>query len=281
MNLFTIHNVAASGGSICSQTIAAYTNSLLISEINPLAGVIYKTKYLDNFEGFQPGRVLDKALLSSKKDLSINLRKKYFEYQLQITIEHAKELNKNLLLRDHTHSTYPFKNKNNKLGINQFLNNLDWITDPNLKIKMWQPILTIRHPLDNYLSAKKNKWHVQYCDGSFDDYCKSLLSMQNTFTVNFRSIVLRYEDLCTSVEDFCHKLSSLLGFEQFSMPSIESINSVAITGKSGRKSSDIGLRKRQVHLLDDSLIQEVNNSHNYIQLCKLNGYNPDIDSKSN
>ena len=45
--LLTIHHVAASGGSIVSQVLAAATNSVLISEINPPGSI-------DGYRGLKP-----------------------------------------------------------------------------------------------------------------------------------------------------------------------------------------------------------------------------------
>lgn len=276
MNLFTLHNVAASGGSICSQAISAYTDSLLISEINPIGPLIKRSQPFKQFEGFQPGRVLDKALLASKSDLSLELRSKYFEYQLIISIKHAISLNKNLALREHTHTTYPFKGESNKMGLLDLINSQMNIKELFKEVKIFQPILTVRHPLDNYISARKKNWHKLYCNGSFDNYCSSLTNMQKYFLNQMNAVILRYEDLCASKDGFFSNLSSKLGLYGYSVPSTEVIEMVAVTGKSGRKSSDICLRERQFELLDDNLQREAESSQAFRDLCALNNYNHEI-----
>ena len=104
--LLTVHHVAASGGSIVSQVLAASTNSVLVSEINPF-GTVYR-----GLEPFYDPTSLMWHLVYNSKDLSPTLKLKYFFGQLDISIEHVKSLSKNLLLRDHSHTTFNFLNKN-------------------------------------------------------------------------------------------------------------------------------------------------------------------------
>ena len=104
--LLTVHHVAASGGSIVSQVLAASTNSVLVSEINPLGTV---KRGLKPF--YDPTSLLWHLVYNSK-DLSPALKLKYFFGQLDISIEHVKSLSKNIVLRDHSHTTFNFLNKN-------------------------------------------------------------------------------------------------------------------------------------------------------------------------
>ena len=156
--LLTVHHVAASGGSIVSQVLAASTNSVLISEINPL-GTVYR-----GLEPFYDPTSLLWHLVYNSRDLSPTLKLKYFFGQLEISIEHVKSLSKNLLLRDHSHSTFNFLNKNqtfnNKKVDSFFLESLkyfyskkkDMFDFPRIK-----PILSIRHPLDSFIASRKKK----------------------------------------------------------------------------------------------------------------------------
>ena len=104
--LLTIHHACCTGGSIISQILASATNSILISEINPFQSI--RDKRIQPF--FDPTAILWHLVYNSK-EISHTHKLKYFYCQLDISIEHAKGLQKNLLLRDHTHSTFNFSDK--------------------------------------------------------------------------------------------------------------------------------------------------------------------------
>lgn len=279
-HLFTVHNVAASGGSICSQFIAACTNSLLSSEIHPL-GEVLPERQADqaNLRRFSPGRPLDHVLLDSKHDLSNTLKLKSFGDQLELSIRHAASLGKNLTLREHTHSNFTLGGLQAKNGLLDFLSHQCNGHLMRLVTFKWPPILTVRHPLDNFLSARKKKWHRTYAsDGYFETYCKALLEMQNYFAGKWGAVCLRYEDLCIDQSRFFHDLVTRLECPFLQVPMRERVRSVSITGKSGRRSNEISLRPRQLELVEDDLRRQVTSSVAYVELCKLNGYNSDINA---
>ena len=80
INIYTIHNIAASGGSICSQFFAAASKSILVSEINPRGFLLNPEKKFRQYPagGFMPGNPLTLGLLDSEIDLPIDLRDKTF-----------------------------------------------------------------------------------------------------------------------------------------------------------------------------------------------------------
>jgi len=272
--LLTVHHVAASGGSIVSQVLAASTNSVLASEINPL-GTVYR-----GLEPFYDPTSLLWHLVYNSRDLSPTLKLKYFFGQLEISIEHVKSLSKNLLLRDHSHTTFNFLNKNqtfnNKKVDSFFLESLkyfyskkkDMFDFPRIK-----PILSIRHPLDSFIASRKKNWLFEYCgdDINIDNYCKGLLNFQNYMeNVEFAKVI-RYEDLCINFESSLNEL--FLGFDiNYKIPTLSEVNRIKVTGKSGRKSDDIVLRERLLVDVDDGLKNQIKESVYYKQFCQKNNY---------
>ena len=138
------------------------------------------------------------------------------------------------------------------------------------------PILSIRHPLDNFLSARKHNWLSTYCGihESIDNYCKSLINLQKYMSDIENAKILRYEDFCL---DMKKTLFSLFNKKEkdFNIPTMESINKIKATGESGRKSEKIEFRSRLISEVDDSLINEINKSSYYKIFCNMNNYNPD------
>ena len=253
--LLTVHHVAASGGSIVSQVLAASTNSVLVSEINPL-GTVYR-----GLEPFYDPTSLLWHLVYNSRDLSTTLKLKYFFGQLEISIEHVKSLSKNLLLRDHSHSTFNFLNKNqtfnNKKVDSFFLESLKYFYSKKkdkYNFPRIKPFLSIRHPLDSFIASRKKNWLFEYCgdDLNIDNYCKGLLNFQNYMeNVEFAKVI-RYEDLCMNFESSLNELFLDLNIN-YKIPTLSEVNRIKVTGKSGRKSNDIVLRERVLVDVDDCL----------------------------
>ncbi len=276
--LLTVHHVAASGGSIVSQVLAAATNSVLISEINPLGSI-------HGYRGLKPHydpTSLVWHLVCNSEELSPKLKLRYFFGQLDISIEHVKGLSKNLLLRDHSHTTFNFLNKNLKFNKKKldslFLESINYFyteKSDTFDFPRTKPIISIRHPLDSYVASRKKGWLPVYCGDeiNLDNYCNGLLNFQNYMKNEASAVVLRYEDLCVNFETCLENLFLNLEME-YKIPSLEEINLIKVTGKSGRKSVDIEIRERLISDIDDSLKSQVETSKNYKKYCELNGYDP-------
>lgn len=277
--LLTVHHVAASGGSIVSQVLAASTNSVLVSEINPF-GTLYR-----ELEPFYDPTSLLWHLVYNSKDLSPTLKLKYFFGQLDISIDHVKSLSKNLLLRDHSHTTFNFLNKNqtfnNKKVDSFFLESLKYFYSKKKDIFDFpriKPLLSIRHPLDSFIASRKKNWLFEYCGDvvNIDNYCKGLLNFQNYMeNVEFAKVI-RYEDLCLNFESSLNELFLDLDIN-YKIPTLSEVNCIKVTGKSGRKSNEIVLRERLLVDVDDSLKNQIKESIYYKKFCRKNNYNPNYN----
>ena len=276
--LFTIHHVAGPGGSIVSKVISAATNSILISEINPFASI--RNEKIPPF--YDPTSLLWHLTYNSK-EISNENKLRYFLFQLEISINHAQNLSKNLLIRDHTHSTFNFLQQdiyfNNKKSYSLFMEPLKYFYEKSNSKKKFPraiPILSVRHPLDNFLSARRNNWLGKYCglDKVLDNYCKALVNLQNYMKDIENAEIIRYEDLCIDMENTLTNIFNKI-HAAFKIPSINDINNIKVTGQSGRKSENIELRNRLISQIDQNLIDAINNSFYYKEYCKMNKYNPD------
>ena len=274
--LLTVHHLAASGGSIVSQVLAASTNSVLVSEINPFGTV---KRGLKPF--YDPTSLLWHLVYNSR-DLSPTLKLKYFFGQLDISIEHVKSLSKNILLRDHSHTTFNFLNKNqtfnNKKVYSLFMESLKYFyskKDNKFDFPRVKPILSIRHPLDSFIASRKNDWLFEYCGDeiNIDNYCKGLLGFQNYMeNVEFAKVI-RYEDLCLNFDGSLNELFFNLDIN-YKIPTLSEVNCIKVTGKSGRKSNNIVLRERLLTDVDDSLKNQIKKSNYYDKYCQINNYDP-------
>ena len=272
--LFTIHHASQTGGSIISQALAAATDSILISEINPY-GQIQRGN-----SGYDPTSILWHLTYNSE-EINNTQKLKYFSVQLEIAIDHSKRLSKNLFLRDHTHSTFNFLGEeilfSNKRIDSLFIESVNYFYELKeliINFPKANPILSIRHPIDSYLSARRSNCLEAYCGSSvtIDNYCKGLIRLQNKLKTNESAHILRYEDFCTNHSQSIKTLFEEMKIE-YNIPTIQEINKIKVTGKSGRQSNNIHTRERRMKDIDNSLIHEINTSSNYEEYCIVNNYN--------
>ena len=277
--LFTIHHAASTGGSIISQAIAASTNSVLISEINPYGEIRdYRIKPF-----YDPTSLLWHLSYNSIELNNIN-KLKYFLYQLEIAFDHVEKLKKNILLRDHTHTTFNFLGEKyayfTKDSNSLFLEAINFYYEKfnsKLKPKKNRPILSLRHPLDSFISARNSQWLKAYCGSKIDlnNYCKGLIKLFNYMHLKESAVIVRYEDFCENIEKSLENIFCEIK-TKYKIPTIEEINSIKVTGKSGRISNEIRIPPRNFDLIGTDIIEQINNSKYYFEFCKLNNYNPNL-----
>jgi hypothetical protein len=263
-NLYTLHHIAATGGSIISQAIAKAANCLLLSEINPHATV------LTNNLGFNRTSIVEHVCKASQRDLSRPLKFEYFSSLLSIAIKHSQECSKNLLIRDHSHSSFDWIANTKQSNFLIYLN--DWLDlHPDFNIKS---LLSVRHPIDSFISNQSYGWHTRLSrKGDFDEYCKNLLIFDRYF-VPICVDVIRYEDFCIGWEDVVSGILDSLNIHMLEFASYELLD-IPVTGKSGRKTSTIEPRKRKIEKLSNELIHAAKNSESYHEYCVLHSYNED------
>ena len=285
--LFTIHHASCSGGSIISQSLAAATNSVLISEVNPFERID-----LDNIgtrstnpPSWDPTSILWHLTYNSE-EISSSDKLKFFLTQVDISIHHVKNLSKNLMIRDHTTTTFTFLGQEmwfmDYECQSSLIESLKYLYKAKKELMstfpIAVPILTVRHPLDSYLSARRKNWLEPYCgkDLSLDNYCKALIRLNNYMINNESAYLMRYEDFCQDMEITISNLFNKMNVP-YIIPSLNDIDKIKVTGKSGRSSAEISLRNRNLEYIDNALKDQVENSKQYKEYCRLNNYNPDIN----
>ena len=85
--------------------------------------------------------------------------------------------------------------------------------------------------------------------------------------------VIRYEDICIDLSE-CLKKTFLNLNINYQIPSLDEINLIKVTGKSGRKTENISLRERLIEDVDNELKNQIEASEYYKKYCQLNKYNP-------
>jgi hypothetical protein len=164
-----------------------------------------------------------------------------------------------------------------KLG-SSFLESLRYFYELKSKdfdFTLTKPFISVRHPLDSFISARKKGWLSPYCAGeiNLENYCKGLLKFQKYMEKEKSAKVIRYEDICIDLSG-CLKQTFLDLNIDYKIPSLDEINRIKVTGKSGRKTENISLRKRLIKDKDNELKNQIEISKCYEKYCQLNKYNP-------
>ena len=213
--LRTIHHFSCSGGTVISKVIQSMKNVQLVSEIHP-----HNLKY--RFNPFDPTQLL----LSRNSKQNIELCNHIFLNRIKECKFITDKLNQKLVLRDHTHFDYLIASNaqsiiNTKSLIDVLSNDFKLIS-----------LLTIRNPIDIYLSLERNKWYNHSLSNKFDDFCRRFNLMINTYS-QLGIKIIKYEDFCEKPYEVTKEICEVLNL-QFNKFFMEIFFKVELTGDSGR-----------------------------------------------
>ena len=214
----TIHHFACSGGTVISKCIQAMHRTVVISEIHP-----HHVRY--NFNPFDPVQ-----LLISQTNLRDNkkLKEDIFRVRVQECASIAQQTNVNLVLRDHTYSDY-FRTKNR----DEIVNKSTLIDVISLDFEV-QSLVTIRNPLEAYLSLKNNNGDQSI--SNFSDYCDRQFMMIEHYKIR-KIPIMRYEDFCLDPTEFLKCVCKIFDLE-FNPDFQKNFHRIKMTGDSGRGRSE-------------------------------------------
>ena len=244
----TIHHFACSGGTVISKCIQAMQSTVVISEIHPL-----HVRYA--FNPFDPVQ-----LFVSQTQLATNskLKMDIFKSRIKQCAEISQYTNTSLVLRDHTHSDYFLVKTCDEIKTKSSL--LDAISSTyNVR-----SLVTIRNPLESYLSLKGNKWDLNV--PSFSDYCDRLHMMIKHYkTLDIH--IKRYEDFCSTPSKFLKHTCEILELE-FNPKFQEIFYKIPMTGDSGRgKQSALNtIQQLPAKKIPEELLLEASVSKSFLKI---------------
>ncbi len=246
-----IHHFACSGGTLISQCISAMPNIYLLSEIHPytnlhLGGV--KAKYL-------PSDIISLSKYANIPNFG-QLADQIFISNITKANDHVRQYAGELILRDHTHSDFCVgSTTSNKPALFSLL-------ESHFQIKN---IVTIRNPVDSYLSLVNNNWR-HFTPSSFDEYCKRFIEMTTCYK---ECDIYRYEDFVKEPTVIMQKMCESLDLA-YSNCFIDIFELFKVTGGSGRKSSVISeMPQRKISSV---FLEEVKESTNFKLIAKTFNY---------
>ena len=256
----TVHHAACTGGTLISKAIQAQPNTVVLSEVDP-----YSTIPRDHQNrGFAPSDLILLAR-SGLFDLDPETIGDMFIAALEVLHQSTQERGQHLVLRDHSHS--------------HFFTEIDPDSRPSLLdlvggSKNTLSLLTVRHPIDSWLSLKGNQWR------HFEPYTLEEYSRRYALFLDcYRGCeVIKYEDFVAAPDLAMERICGTLQLPrndswQMLLPAIQ------LTGDSGRRSNKIAARARRV--VSAELIAEAAASPCFQTLCTRLGYDACLTADAN
>lgn len=238
----TLHHFACTGGTLISKCVAAMPNTQLLSEVDPLSTLHHRPEQPQ----FAPSDTV-KLMRQSTRGVSDELIIELFCNNLKIIYKESVKIGQRLVLRDHAHS--------------HFCNGADIPARLTLR-EMLVPqfpvlsLVTVRHPLDSYLSLKVNGF-VHFSPPTFDEYCRRYLA----FLQAYQDVpVVKFDAFVKSPRETMSNICSVLDIP-YDDKFVDLFSVNKLTGDSGRSGGVIEQRTRRP--VDDGLAAEISQSVNY------------------
>lgn len=239
-----LHHFACTGGTLISKCLAAMPNIQLLSEVDPLS-----TLQRDGDPRFAPTDMA-RLLRQSSRGAGDQLLVDIFNAGLELIEADCQGKGQRLVLRDHVHSYYCH---GDRIPERPNLRQIVAMRFPTLSA------LTVRHPLDSYLSLLEQGWATHEPAG-LDEYCRRYLVFLDAHA---DMPVMRYEDFVAAPQWNMRNLCSHLRL-QYVNDFIDLFDAFQLSGDSGRSGSVIEKRLRRP--VSDALMIEIDQSPNYLSL---------------
>jgi hypothetical protein len=247
----TVHHFACTGGSLLCKCIAAMPNTQVLSEVDPLS-TLGNDPHVHRFAPTDMIQLMRQSTRGVNPQVLIEL----FLGNLDIIHSDAAKAGQRLVLRDHAHS--------------HFCSGPGIPDRPSFRTIVQQrlpvlSVLTVRHPIDSYLSLKANGW-LHFDPQTFDEYCRRYLAF---LALHEDVPVIKYEEFTHRPQEIMREVCAHLQLP-FSEQFPELFGVFTMSGDSGRKSESIGARTRRES--DTEALKEMTSSRHYRRLQHLLDY---------
>jgi hypothetical protein len=249
-----VRQFACTGGTLICKALQAQPNTLLLSEVDPL-NVAHRARVKPAFAPTDLIQLAD----TPARPLSDALKVDMFIAALTALHKGASREGRRLVLREHTHG--------------RFCTSADWSQRPSLAdvIAPMLPVVsvvTVRHPLDSWLSLERNQWR-HFAPFTLEEYSRRYLAFLDTATYD---PVFHYEAFvdqpAAQLERLCERLQLPVNPDWLAL-----LPAIRLSGDSGRSSDQIQPRSRRQLTRDTEA--GIADSECYPQLCQRLGYDPD------
>lgn len=252
-----IQHLSCTGGTIMSKCLAGLPNVVLLSEANPSSELHVESTP----PGFAPSDIIylaKRAKIPQFKQLCRNI----FKADIGVIARHSRLLGKHLVIREHSHSDFLIGEAPKKFStIREFLKEDHPI----------RSVLTVRHPVDSYLSMVDRNW-IHFTPGTIEEYCRRyMVFIDRNKDVPFYKYEHFVKDPVAEIDRMCDTLD--LPFNEDFMD-IFDLN--ALSGDSGRSSPII--EKRERRSFDQDFQKHLEDCRSYQELCEKLEYEASLDA---
>ncbi len=248
MIIRTIHHQAATGGTVISKCLAAQPGVCLVSEVNPNGASKVEFSPLNPLSQF----------IEQYPVIGRPLKDNFFRYQIEVLTNLCDEHDRQLVLRDHSHSDYMIAKPRHGSSLLAHLKE----HFPHCELRS---VITVRDPIDSYLSSLKKPW-LDQIKKDFGRYCDRLLKFVNDHST-FE--IYRYEDFCADPEATMQAMCTVFELD-YDHSFLSKFSAIRLTGDSGRTSKKISQPPRRT--IPEGLADAAAASPTYAMFCERFDY---------
>ena len=260
LKLRLIHHWACSGGTLISKCIASLPGVILLNEVNPLAYLrLVRNPWQKNYCPTDICQQL--AHKHNGKDPVLSMAA--FTGAIEGLLDKTSQQGLDLVLRCHDHVDFFC----GPLARDDFA-----VSEAMRQRASLLSLLTVRHPLDCWMSIIHSKWDAQISLSSLDEFCQRCLIMLN---VAANMPMTYYENFVLEPTLQLKRITQILELS-FCKAALETFSTIELSGDSGRHGNKIEPRQR--HPVSSDLQLETSRSLSYSELCEKLGYDADPDA---
>lgn len=240
----TVHHLACTGGTLISRCLAALPNICLLSEVDPLSKINDHLKFTPTDVG-QLSR-------NATRPVSQETQIKIFLSGINIVRYDCFNRGCDLVLRDHAHSAF------NHGDYKPERPTLYDVLQPHMPLRS---LVTVRHPLDSYLSLLQLGWDKYFSPSSLEGYAQRYHLFLDRHMAHD---IMRYEDFVAAPEERLRQACKTLELTYSDSFSVF-FQAIQLSGNSGRGGSWITSHSRRD--VSDFVDKQRYSSSAYMTLC--------------
>jgi len=248
----TLHHFACTGGTVISKCLSALPNTTLLSEVDPLSLMptsAARTRFaptdLVMHMRLNPRGIDEEAIIA------------VFLAALETLHDHLLARGQRLVLRDHAHSHFcTDRDPDSRASLHEIV----------ARRFPTRGLVTLRNPIDSYLSLHKLGWHSYFTPSTPEEYARRY----RLFLDRHRGMPqIRYEDFVTDPETVLPQMCRLLDLP-WTPDALQLFPAIPVSGASGRQGDVLALRPRRPVSAD--LARQIEASPDFLALCGDLGY---------
>lgn len=251
----TIHHFACTGGTLICRGLQSQPNTLLLSEVDPLSTLQFKTQR-SRFAPTDPILLARGALNPIDETTAAEM----FAASVKALHVRMHQIGRRLILRDHSHS--------------HFCTEADWSERPSLvqmlaDVVPLRSIVSVRHPIDSFIALERNNW-CHFSPFTLEEYSRRYLAFLSAYE---HVPIVRYERFVSDPDETMREICMHLDLSY--NPDWKALISIMkMSGDSGRSGNKIIPRLRRDYTED--LVREARESASYFELCQRLGYDDEL-----